>query len=33
MEVRPFMKGTYLVKAVAPMAARGFERIEDSDSR
>jgi hypothetical protein len=33
MEVRPFMKETYLVKAVAPVAARGFERIEENDSR
>jgi hypothetical protein len=32
MEVRPFMKETYMVKGVAPMAAQGFERMEDNGS-
>jgi hypothetical protein len=33
MEARPFMKETYLVKAIAPVAAQGFERIEDNGGR
>jgi hypothetical protein len=30
MEVRPFMKETYMVKGVTLVAVQGFERMEDN---
>jgi hypothetical protein len=30
MEVRPFMRETYIAEDVAPVAAQGVERVEDN---